>query len=131
MTPRFLSMEAVKRMQSDSIDTYGGSHGLRDEGLLESALDRAQNRYLYEPESSIAELGAALSWGLIKNHVFIDGNKRVGLASLIVFLEVNGYELSASVLDTQEMTLKAAASECSEAEWTAWVVSQTRPVEGR
>ena len=121
MTPRFLSVEAVCRIQKDSIEVYGGAHGLRDENLLRSALDRAENRYYYEPNVSIAALAAALSWGLSKNHVFLDGNKRVGLGSLIAFLALNNYQLTCSTLETLAMTLRAAASEITEDEWTAWL----------
>jgi death-on-curing protein len=127
MTPRFLSVEAVCRIQKDSIEVYGGAHGLRDEGLLRSALDRAENRYYYDPNASIAVLAAALSWGLIKNHVFIDGNKRVGLGSLVAFLALNGQSLSCPESEVLTMTLRAAASEITEEEWTAWLERTVRP----
>ena len=126
MTPRFLGMEAIQKIQADSINTYGGAHGLRDENLLKSALDRAENRYFYEPNSSIPALAAALSWGLIKNHVFLDGNKRVGLGALVSFLASNGYELNCSASDARDATLHAAASEWNEEQWTEWVVRTAR-----
>jgi death-on-curing protein len=128
MTPRFLIMEAVQLIQASLIDTYGGAHGLRDEGLLRSALDRAENRYFYEPDTSIATLAASMSWGLIKNHAFLDGNKRVGLGALVVFLELNGHELICTWDEAKEMTVKAATTTLSEVEWTSWVELVTRPI---
>lgn len=76
----------------------------------------------------MASLAASLAWGLIKNHVFIDGNKRAGLAALVTFLELNGYELTCSVEEARDRTLQAAASEITEAEWTRWVEGATRPL---
>jgi death-on-curing protein len=127
VSPRFLTVEAIQKIQADSIETYGGSHGLREPGLLKSALDRAENRFFFEPDSSMASLAASLGWGLIKNHVFIDGNKRAGLAAMITFLELNGFELACSVDEARDRTLQAAASEITEAEWTRWVEGAARP----
>ncbi len=73
-------------------------------------------------------MAASLSFGLIKNHAFIDGNKRVGLAVLIVFLRINGYRLIASEAEETEMVKKAAASEVSEEEWTDWVGKSIAPL---
>jgi death-on-curing protein len=89
----FLGVAGVKAIQADQIDTYGGSHGLRDEGLLASAVMRAENKANFDPEATLASIGAALSFGLVKNHAFIDGNKRVGLGALVDFLALNGYML--------------------------------------
>lgn len=122
MTFRFLSVEAVEALHTTTIDRFGGSHGLRDRGLLESAVARAENLAYYNPEASIGEIAATLGWGLIKNHAFIDGNKRVGAISLITFLDTNGYRLTCSEAEETEMVLRAAASEITEEEWTAWVV---------
>jgi death-on-curing protein len=72
-------------------------------------------------------LAAALSYGLIKNHAFIDGNKRVGFAALVVFLDLNGMRLYAPEEERIRMTLQAAASEITESEWTRWVEGAARP----
>ena len=127
MTPRFLTAEAVQKIQADSINTYGGAHGLRDAGLLQSALDRAENRYFYQPDASIASLAPALGWGLIKNHVFIDGNKRAGLAAVVTFLALNDAVLACSSDEAREMTLRAAASEMAEEEWIEWLERAVLP----
>ena len=123
MTWNFLSVDAVIVLQAALIEESGGSHGLRDAGLLESAIARAENKVNYDPEATVATVAASLSWGLIKNHAFIDGNKRIGLAALVVFLEANGCSLICSVQEETAMVLRAAASDIKEEEWTAWVRS--------
>jgi death-on-curing protein len=105
----------------------GGSLGLRDPGLLESAIARAENKVNYDPEATVASVGASLSWGLIKNHAFIDGNKRIELGVLVVFLDAHGFELVCPVEEETAMVLRAAASEISEEDWTAWVVRSVAP----
>jgi len=127
VTWQFLSVEAVIALHSTLIEESGGSHGLRDPGLLESAISRAENKVNYDPDATVANVGASLSWGLIKNHAFIDGNKRIGLGALAVFLRANGWVLTCSVAEETGMVLRAAASEITEAEWTAWVVRSVAP----
>jgi death-on-curing protein len=127
MTWRFLRVEEVQAIQTKLIDDYGGSHGLRDAGLLDSAVARARNKALYEEEVTAGMIAASLSYGLIKNHAFIDGDKRIGLAALLVFLDTNGCFLDVSEEEAIEMVLRAAASEISEEEWTAWVGQNIRP----
>ncbi len=117
----FLTVELVEALQAQMIDLYGGSHGLRDRGLLESAVARAENSAYYGDDLSVAEVGASLGWGLIKNHPFIDGNKRAGFAALVAFLELNGQRLACSEDEETAMVLRVAASEITEEEWTAWV----------
>ena len=109
------------------IEESGGLHGLRDTGLLESAISRAENKVNYEPEALVGEVGASLSWGLIKNHAFLNGNKRIGLGALAVFLKTNGFVLTCSVAEETAMVLRVAASEIREDEWTAWVVRNVAP----
>ncbi|MDQ2924820.1 MAG: type II toxin-antitoxin system death-on-curing family toxin [Acidobacteriota bacterium] len=128
MTVRFLGVEQVIAIHTNLIDDFGGSHGLRDPGLLESAVLRAENRAVYEPEVSVAGLAASLSWGLIKNHAFIDGNKRVGLAALIAFVEANGFSLTIPEEDAKTMVLRVAASEIGEGERAAWVKRSVAPI---
>ena len=67
---------------------------MRDAGLLESAIVRAENKAAYADDATAAEIAASLGWGLIKNHAFIDGNKRIGLVSMVVFLRLNGHSFS-------------------------------------
>lgn len=124
----FLNVEAIEIVHADLIDTYGGSHGLRDAGLLESAVLRAENKASFDPDATIATLAASVSYGLIKNHAFIDGNKRIGLAALVDFLKINGYKVMLP-LDEQIATVKlVASSEMTEDEWTAWVERNVAPI---
>ena len=127
MTWKFLGLDAIIALHAELIEESGGSHGLRDRGLLESAISRAENKVNYEPEALAGEVGASLSWGLIKNHAFLDGNKRIGLGALAVFLKTNGFVLTCSVAEETAMVLRVAASEIREDEWTAWVVRNVAP----
>lgn len=124
MTWHFLTVENIVALQQEQIEEFGGSHGLRDYGLLDSAVQRAENKVNYEPDSSVAEVAACLSYGLIKNHAFIDGNKRIGLVALVTFLHANGYGLRSTVAEEIVVVLKVAASEMGEGEWTAWVMGK-------
>ena len=124
----FLGVDAVEALHVEMIEHYGGSHGLRDRGLLESAVARAENKAFYDANASIGEVAASMAWGLIKNHAFLDGNKRVGIVALVAFLELNGYAPTFSEVEETAMVLQAAASEISENEWTAWVVRSVAPL---
>ncbi len=128
MTWAFPTVENLVALQAEQIATFGGSHGLRDAGLLESAVHRAENKVNYEPDVTVAQVAASLSWGLIKNHAFIDGNKRIGLVALTVFMRANGYGLKTTADEAAAMVLRAAASEIDEATWTAWVESVAVPL---
>lgn len=125
----FLDVAVVKAVQADLIDIYGGSHGLRDAGLLESAVLRAENKAAYDPEATLGAIAASLSYGLIKNHAFIDGNKRIGLAALVDTLAFNGHQLTASIEEQIATVLAVASSELSEADWTTWVESHIAPLQ--
>jgi death-on-curing protein len=124
----FPTVELVEALQAEMIDRYGGSHGLRDRGLLESAVARADNTAYYNPEASVGEVAASLAWGLIKNHAFIDGNKRVGFSAMVAFLEMNEHRLTCSEAEETAMVLRVAAGEITEDGWTAWVVENVRSV---
>ncbi len=115
----YLTVEGVELLHAEAIAFAGGSPGLRDRGLLESAVSRAENRAYYDPDASVAAVAASLSLGLIKNHAFIDGNKRVGFAALLAFVHLNGYRLTCTQEEETAMVIRAAASEIDEAGWTA------------
>lgn len=123
---RWLTVRAVEVMQADLIRGFGGSLGVRDYNLLQSALDRGPNLHNYGGEESIPALAAAISWGLLKNHAFIDGNKRIALASLFTFLNLNGWDLSCSEAEETDMTLRGASSEITESVWIAWVTEVSK-----
>jgi len=123
--PRWISREVVLAIHEQSLAQYGGSAGIRDEGLLDSALGRPQNLFAYE-QPIIFAMAAAYASGIIRNHPFIDGNKRTGFVVCAVFLERNGYELVASEEDATLTTLALAASEIKEADYASWLERNTR-----
>ncbi|MBI4613518.1 MAG: type II toxin-antitoxin system death-on-curing family toxin [Planctomycetes bacterium] len=97
MTPRFLGLQQVIKIHRDQIERYGGSSGIRDMGLLESALAMPRSgfggQYFH---TDLHEMAAAYLFHIVKNHPFLDGNKRVGAAAALVFLELNGVEVRVS-----------------------------------
>jgi death-on-curing protein len=117
----FVRADVLRNVQSRLIERYGGLPGVRDEGALESAMARPRNLFAYAQASSVAELGAALAWALLRNHPFMDGNKRAAFAALTMFLELNGCRMTCSEVEETAMVLRAAGSEIAEEEWTAWV----------
>ncbi|MEG9433070.1 type II toxin-antitoxin system death-on-curing family toxin [Terriglobus sp. ADX1] len=123
----FVRGDALRNVQSRLIERYGGIPGVRDENLIESALARPRHLEHYQGETSIARLAAALSWAILRNHPFNDGNKRAAFAALMIFLTRNHHSLTCSEVEETAMTLRAAASEITEEEWTAWLERVVRP----
>jgi len=103
-----------------SLRDHGGADGVRDEGMLDSALARPQNLAAYG-KPSIFELAASYGFGLVKNHPFIDGNKRTAFLSTYVFLGLNGHELDADEAEAAAIMLDLAAGGVSEAEFALWL----------
>jgi death on curing protein len=115
--PVFLTLDEVLALHADQIDRYGGDPGLRDLGLLESAL--ATPRAAYGDDflhGSVPEMAAAYLFHLAGNHPFVDGNKRVGLAAAIAFLGLNGLWLEAEPDELAELVLRVARGEATKAE---------------
>jgi len=116
----FVSRAAVEALHRESLAEHGGLDGIRDEGLLESALARCVNRAAYEPDSTIAQLAAALAFGLARNHPFNDGNKRIALIASFLFVELNGSRVVASEADAYDAIYRLAAGEIGEQGLAAW-----------
>lgn len=123
--PRWLSMNVILAIHSDQVREHGGSLGVRDKGLLESALDRPRNRFHYQPESDPSELAAAYGFGIAKNHPFIDGNKRVAFQAMYVFLGINGLAITADEEEVVRVVVALASGELGEDELVAWVRKNT------
>lgn len=117
---RWVSLGALLLLHDESLAEHGGSSGIRDHGLLESALARPLNLAAYG-EPDIAELAASYGAGLTQNHPFVDGNKRAGFLALGVFLMLNGRRLTASQRDATETMLRLAAGEVDETQGAAWI----------
>jgi death-on-curing protein len=119
---RYLTLDEVLELHRLALEQAGGAPGLRDLGALESALAQPYMAFggqdLYP---MLADKAAALAFSLIKNHPFVDGNKRVGHAAMETFLVLNGHELSASVDEQERVVLGVAAGTIGREEFTAWV----------
>ena len=126
-TPIWVLRETVLTLHEQSLAEFGGSADIRDEGLLESALSTPENLLAYG-KPTLFDLAASYAFGLVKDRPFIDGNKRAGFIVAVVFLELNGYRLEATEVAAALRTLALAAGEMSEAEYAAWLKSNSRRV---
>ena len=118
--PRWVPPAAVLAMQTALIGEHGGLHGVRDEGLLDSALARPANQVAYD-EPDLSELAAAYGFGLCRSHPFLDGNKRIELSVVDVFLQMNGRELTASEEEAVVAFRDLAAGEVTERALADWI----------
>lgn len=125
--PTWLDRPILEALHADQIMEHGGSLGIRDEGLLESALARPQQKWHYEPRTDLATLAAAYAFGVAKNHPFIDGNKRAALVSAYTFLAVNGFELEAPEPEAMTVILGTADGSVSEEDLASWIRSHLIP----
>jgi len=124
--PRWISKKALLLLHEESLSEFGGARGLREEGLLESALARPRNTHAYNPAATLAELAASYCYGIAKNHAFVDGNKRAAFLSIGLFLAINGYRLTASQVDAIETVLGVAAGTVSERELALWIAQNSK-----
>jgi death on curing protein len=125
--PRWLDIDLVLDFHAEQLALFGGLDGIRDTGLLESALARPINKFAYG-ESSLAALAAAYGFGIARNHPLVDGNKRTALASTIVFLGLNGTDLDAPQEAATAIVLSLAAGEITEDVLARWIAGHVRPL---
>jgi death on curing protein len=118
--PEWLDTTIVLDVHAEQLALFGGADGVRDLGLLESALGRPLNKFSYG-ETDLAELAAAYAFGIARNHPFVDGNKRAAFASIIVFLGLNGKEFAVPPEEATAMILALAAGEVSEESLARWI----------
>jgi death-on-curing protein len=123
--PFWLSRQAIEIIHDEQLVEHGGAGGIRDAGLLESALARPRNLFAYG-EADICALAAAYAAGIVRNHPFVDGNKRTGFLAAYSFLAVNGLELDAPEAEAVVMTLGLASGEMPEQGFAAWLHDRTR-----
>jgi death-on-curing protein len=119
--PVWIRRDAVLALHARSLALHGGAEGVRDEGLLESALQRPQNRHQYDGVDDPAELAATYVVGLAANHPFVDGNKRAAFACLLLFLRLNGRRLTADQVSATRMMFAVAAGEIGIEDLAAWI----------
>jgi death on curing protein len=128
--PIWISKELVLAIHSRQLAEHGGADGVRDQGLLESAIARPRNRFAYEdPTPGIAALAASYAFGIARNHAFIDGNKRSAYVVCRTFLLLNGLDLTANHVERYTIFLSLAAGTLTEAELETWLTSHTRTAE--
>ena len=116
----WIDPRAILAIHDEQLAEHGGGSGLRDQGLLESALARPINLAAYE-DPDVAALAASYTVGLAKNHPFVDGNKRTAFVALELFLALNGHELMAGDADCVVTMLAVAAGDIEEAELAEWI----------
>lgn len=121
----WIDRDVLLALHDESLSEHGGGIGIRDEGLLDSALAKPLNVVSYT-EPDVAELAASYGFGLVKNHAFVDGNKRVAFLAVGLFLYMNGYRLTASQADATQAMLALAGSEISELQFAQWVRENLR-----
>jgi death on curing protein len=119
--PRWLSRVVVDAVHADQLREHGGLTGIRDESALESALARPRDKWAYANERDLAVLAAAYGFALVRNHPYVDGNKRIGFLAIATFLGVNGYELRATDADVVTEMVALASGLVSEEELARWV----------
>ena len=118
---RWVPEAAVRAIHAELIAEHGGMAEIRDAGLLSSALARPRNRRAYGTSPSLFDLAAMYGVAIVKNHPFVDGNKRVALMVMYVFLEINGYRLDAPEVDAVDLMLRLAAGELDERKLSGWL----------
>ncbi len=121
----WLLKPAILAVHNIMLIRFGGSEGLRDEGLLDSALARPVNLHNYENCTELPRLAASYAAGIIQNHPFVDGNKRTGFMAAYMFLDLNGMTLHADEVTSTAMTLSLASSEVNEANYATWLAQNT------
>ena len=125
--PRWLDIDIVLDFHAEQLALFGGADGIRDRGLLESALARPINKFAYG-ETDLAVLTAAYGFGIARNHPFVDGKKRTALASMIVFLGLNQRDLDAPQEAATAIILGLAAGEITEEVLARWIATHVKPL---
>lgn len=123
--PNWVLRSVIDAMHDAQLAEHGGASGIRDPGLLESALARPVNLFTYG-EADLYRLAAAYAFGISRNHPFVDGNKRTAFLAAYVFLRINGLELVADELSATASMIAVAAGEISEEEFAIWLRENTQ-----
>ena len=123
--PRWLTREQLEAIHREQVREHGGSPGLRDERLLESAMSRARNKFAYG-ETDLAVQAAAYAFGIVKNHGFLDGNKRTAFMTLYLFLGLNGRDLDAPEPAVVDVMTRLASGRMTESAFATWLRAHIR-----
>lgn len=119
--PKWLSLEIITALHTDQVREHGGALGVRDAGLMESAIERPRRSWEYDGAVDLAALAADYGFGLAKNHPFADGNKRIAFVATNVFLIINGYEIEAEEPEVVSTVLKLADGRLSRNKFAEWI----------
>ena len=129
--PLWIETRDALAIHDRQLALHGGAGGVRDQGLLESALARSRQHYAYGNSPDVVEMAALCTAGIVRNHPFVDGNKRTGFVAGILFLELNGFDFTANEEDATQAVLGLAASSLDEAGYSAWLRENSRRHRGR
>jgi len=129
--PHWLSRTVIDAIHADQVRQHGGLTGVRDENILQSALARARQKWSYGDERDLAVLAAAYGFGLVRNHPYHDGNKRIGFLALATFLGINGYELTPTDADVVTTMVTLAEGRLSEPQLARWIRDHMEPQTSR
>jgi len=124
----WIDAKALRMLHEESLAIHGGSSGVRDEGLFESAMMRPKNLAHYNENADISDLAASYAYGLAKNHPFVDGNKRAAFLSVGLFLGINGCKLIATPVDAIQAVLGIASGEITEEAFASWIRDNIKPL---
>lgn len=124
--PVWIETRDVLAIHDRLLALHGGASGLRDGGLLESALARPRQHHVYADSPDLVEMAALYTEGVVRNHPFVDGNKRTGFVICVLFLELNGFEFKASEEDATQAVTSLAASSLDKAGYGAWLRENVR-----
>ena len=113
------------------LSVHGGGPGLRDRGLLQSALARPRQHHAYADSTDIVAMAPFYTAGIVRNHPFVDGNKRTGFVVGVLFLEFHGFDFKASEEDATQAVLGLAAGKLDEAAYATWLRANAKPKRGR
>jgi death-on-curing protein len=124
--PEWIDRRVLVLLHQESLAEHGGRAGILDEGLLESALARPRQLWSYEAKADLARLAAGYAAGLVRDHPFVDGNKRAAFLAVGLFLGLNAFQLVADQVDAARTVFALAAGEMDEQEFAAWIRTRIR-----
>jgi death-on-curing protein len=125
--PRWIGRTIILAIHNDQLDQHGGMAGLRDAGSLESALDRARNRYHYQPDADLSSLAAAYGFAIATAHPFFDGNKRTAFMCMYTFLGLNGFRIVSAEAEVVTVMIGVADGTLKEDHLAEWLRTHTQP----
>lgn len=123
--PRWLTPFIIERVHEEQLREHGGQRGVRDESLLHSALDRPKNTYAYNEAATLIDLAADYTFGISRNHPFIDGNKRTAFLAAFIFLELNGLTIEAEEPEVVAVVVALSSGDIDRDEFARWLDAHT------